>query len=152
MFEFVSLRVDQYMSAPPVSVDPHTPLAEVEQLIEIHGFNGCPVVDADGRLLGMVTGFDLIKVCEIGPEALVPHYGAIMQRPVHGVMSPVPQTVDPELPLTRVLQRMIDHRITGLAVVDSDRLVGMITRRDVLRALRESSPAESSDPQEGSPS
>ena len=150
MFEFVSLRVHQYMSAPPVTVDPHTPLAEVEQLIEMHGFNGCPVVDADGRLLGMVTGFDLIKVCEIGPEALVPHYGEIMQRPVDGVMSQMPQTVAPDLPLTRVLQRMIDGRITGFAVVDTDRLVGMITRRDVLRALRELSPAESSDPRTGS--
>jgi CBS domain-containing protein len=150
MFEFVSLRVHQYMSAPPVTVAPHMPLAEVEQLIEIHGINGCPVVDSDGRLLGMVTGFDLIKVCEIGPEALVPHYDDIMQRPVHGVMSPVPQTVDSDLPLTRVLQRMIDGRITGFAVVDSDRLVGMITRRDVLRALRESSPGDRSDSRTGS--
>jgi CBS domain-containing protein len=146
MFDFVNLRVTQYMSAPPVTVSSDTPLSRVEELLERHGFNGCPVVDTAGRLIGMVTGFDLIKACEIGPESLVPRYDDIMRRPVAEIMSPVPDTVRPRLPLTRALQMMIDGQRTGFPVVESGQLVGMITRRDVLRALRESSTPATDNP------
>lgn len=140
MFEFVGKKVADAMSAPAVSVREHTTLVEVDALLDQHGFNGCPVVDGAGRLLGLVTGLDVLRAFRITPEALVPPYHRIMGSPVVEHMRTAPITMTPETPLTRVLQRMLDLGNTGFPVVEEGRLVGVVTRRDVLRVLRECAP------------
>ncbi|MBK5944327.1 MAG: CBS domain-containing protein [Halorhodospira halophila] len=138
MYDFLSYRVSDYMTTAPKTVGHETPLRELQRLFDAHDFNGVPVVDEQQRLLGLATKLDLLKAFTFTPDAMVPRYDAIMERPVHEVMTREPITVPPDLPLTRVLQRMVDMRTKGFPVVDDEgRVVGVIAREDLLGALRD---------------
>ena len=136
MYEFLSYRVRDVMTPHPVTVAPTARLSEVEALFERHQFNTLPVVDEAMHLLAIITKLDLLKAFAFTPASIVPHYGEIMQRGVKEVMTTHPVTVDPEWPLTRVLECMVQTRNKSFPVVDRGRLVGVIAREDVLRALR----------------
>jgi CBS domain-containing protein len=73
---------------------------------------------------------------------MVPRYADIMQRPVSSVMTEKPTTVPREMPLTRVLQMMISTRHKSFPVLAGRMLLGMIARRDVVRALRRAATGE----------
>ena len=138
MYDVLSYRVSDYMTTAPKTVGHETPLRELQRLFDAHDFNGVPVVDEQQRLLGLATKLDLLKAFTFTPDAMVPRYDAIMERPVHEVMTREPITVPPDLPLTRVLQRMVDMRTKGFPVVDDEgRVVGVIAREDLLGALRD---------------
>jgi len=136
MYEFLQYKVRDAMTPGPITLNPGTPLREVEKLFEIHDFNGIPIVDEEGRLAGMATKFDLLKAFIMTPDSIVPHYDDIMSQPVSAVMSQSPETVGPELPLTRLLELLVELQTKSLPVVENDRLVGIIAREDVLKALR----------------
>ena len=68
---------------------------------------------------------------------MIPRYDDLMKRTVADIMTPDFIYVREETRLTRVLQLMVDHRIRSMPVIEDDhRLVGMISREDVMRALR----------------
>jgi CBS domain-containing protein len=136
MYEFLKYKVRDVMTPSPITTTPDTPLSELEQLFETHDFNGIPVVDKRGGLIGMVTKFDLLKAFIFTTESLVPHYDDIMKRSAASVMTTDPETVSPELPLSRLVQQLVDMRTKSFPVVENDQLVGMISREDVLGALR----------------
>jgi CBS domain-containing protein len=136
VYEFLEYRVADAMTRNPVTITPRATLAETERLFERHDFNGLPVVDGDGRLLGFATKLDLLKAFQFTRERIVPPYDEIMGRTVDAVMTRDVECASPEMPLTRVLQRMIETRNRSLPVVDDERLVGVIAREDVLRAVR----------------
>ena len=136
MYEFLQYRVCDAMTADPIAISPASKLREVEELFENHDFNGVPVVDAQRRLLGVVTKFDLLKAFSFDAHALVPHYDEIMEQPAEAVMSRDPVSVAPQLPLSRLLQKMVEMRVKSLPVVENGRLVGIVAREDLLKALR----------------
>jgi CBS domain-containing protein len=136
MFEFIHYRVRDAMTSSPITITPDTPLRAVEHIFEEHDFNGVPVLDDNGDLAGFVTKFDLLKAFTLGPKSIIPHYDDIMGQPAKTVMLREPVTVTPDLPLSRVLQRLVEMRIKSFPVVEGDRLVGIISREDVLAALR----------------
>ena len=73
---------------------------------------------------------------------MVPRYDDLMKRTVADIMTPDFISVREETKLTRVLQLMVDHRIRSMPVIEGDhRLVGMISREDVMRALQRCSGA-----------
>ena len=136
MYEFLHYQVRDAMTADPIAISPTAKLREVEALFESHDFNGVPVVDDQQRLLGILTKFDLLKAFSFDAHALVPHYDEIMEQTAETVMTPDPVSVEPHLPLSRLLQRLVDMRTKSLPVVEQGRLVGIIAREDVLKALR----------------
>jgi CBS domain-containing protein len=70
---------------------------------------------------------------------VVPHYGELMARTAAEVMTEAVVHVEPTAPLTRVLQLMVSLKARSFPVIDRDRrLVGMISREDTMRALRDS--------------
>ena len=111
-------------------------LAEAEAIFEEHDFNGLPVVDDQGQLVGLVTKLDLLKAFRFTEEHLFPPYEEIMKQPVESLMTRDLLTVTPRTPLTKVLQKMIDARAKSFPVVDGEGLVGMVAREDVLQGLR----------------
>ena len=135
MHEFLAYRVADAMSPRPMAIAPHTPLAAVEQLFEEHDFNALPVVEGE-RLVGVITKLDVLKAFTFTRETAIPPYEDIMRQPAGQVMTRTPHTVTPDVPLTRVLAAMVETRNKSFPVLDRDRLVGMIARADVLRALR----------------
>jgi CBS domain-containing protein len=141
MYEFLDYCVEHVMSR-PVAVGPEASLAEVEQVLEKSHFNTLPVVDAQGQLVGVVTTLDLLKAFAFGPDSMIPPYGEIMRRPVTTVMSRDPVTVPPRQPLARSLEKMLKTRNKSFPVVDDGRLVGVVAREDVMRALRRAAAGE----------
>ena len=143
MFEFLKWQARDVMSD-PVSVDAGTTLADVEKLLEGHGFNSVPVVDGSGMLIGLVSSLDLLKAFAFDDESILPPYDSIMRVTVARVMTLEPSTVMPRTPLTRVLEKMVDTRNRSFPVIDDNRLVGVVSRRDVMAALRRADAGESS--------
>lgn len=136
MYEFLAYRVRHAMTSEPVTIEPRATLAEAQRLFEKHDFNALPVVDAEDRLIGILTKLDVLRSFAFTPESVIPRYEDVMRQTVESQMSSTPVSVDPELPLTRVLQTMIRTRNKSLPVVADGRLVGMIAREDILVALR----------------
>lgn len=136
MYEFLSYRVSDVMVAEVVTVTVSTTLAEAAALFEGHDFNGLPVLDRDGRLAGFLTKLDVLKAFAFTPQSVVPHYDDIVREPVERFMSGALLTAEPDTPLTRVLQTMIEHRCKSLPVTANGRLVGVVAREDILRGLR----------------
>lgn len=136
MYEFVHYQVRDVMTPGPVTVAPETTLLEAQAVFDKNDFNGLPVVDKAEGLLGMVTKLDLLKAFMFKMDAIIPHYDEIISRPVSSVMTRDLIHVDPDTPLTRVLEKMAIKGFKSLPVVEENRVVGMVSREDVLRALR----------------
>jgi len=120
------------------SVTRQCSMAELETLFAQHDFDAFPVVES-GKMLGIVTKFDFLRVFGFTTGQLVPSYDELMKRTVGDVMTEGISHVEPTTPLTRVLQLMVTHRIRSFPVLGPDReLLGMISRGDVMRALKQS--------------
>jgi len=135
MYEFLEYRVQDAMTPDPMTIGPDHSLEEAERLFEAHEFNSLPVVE-DEKVVGLLNQLDLLKAFQFTSDAVFPPYEKIMGSPVREVMSTDVVAVQPRTPLTRVLERMIRDRRRSFPVVDNGRLVGMITREDVIAALR----------------
>ena len=141
MYRFLEYRVSDYMTSAVVTALPDTPIHELERRFVLHDFNGFPVVQADGVLLGVVTKFDVLKAFIFTPNTVVPQYEELSRRTAAEIMTRDVITFAPDAPLTRVLQILVDARVKSFPVLDSGRLVGIIAREDVVRALRDASTA-----------
>jgi CBS domain-containing protein len=141
MYEFLDYQVRDVMSR-PVTIALDTSLAEAERLLEKHGFNALPVVDAERRLIGWLTTLDLLRAFRFTADSILPAYDEIMRKPVSGVMTSQPLTLTPRAPLTRVLEKMLGTRNKSFPVVEDERLVGIVAREDVMRALRRADAGE----------
>lgn len=135
MYEFLDYQVHDVMSR-PLSVTPEATLCEVEALLEKHGFNGLPVVDAKQRLVGWVSSLDLLAAFDFPEDVILPAYEEVMKQRVERVMRRDVQTVNPRTPLSRVLRKIVDTRNKSFPVVEDGRCVGVVAREDVMLGLR----------------
>ena len=137
MYRFLEGTVEQYMTRTVTTVTRQTTMRELEKLFEQHDFNSFPVVE-QGKMLGIVTKFDFLRAFAFTTGQMVPHYEELMRRPVGEMMTEAVVHVEPAAPLTRVLQLMVSLKSRSFPVIGPDRrLVGMISREDVIRALKE---------------
>ena len=135
MHRFLEFRVADYMTRAVVTVTPDTPLRTLEEIFAAHDFNGLPVLDSE-ELAGMVTKFDILKVFAFTPHNVVPHYDELAGLTAGQIMTRSVISFPPEAPLSRVLQTLVDFRVKSFPVLEQGRLVGIIAREDVVRALR----------------
>ncbi len=136
MHEFLQYRVRHVMTTTLKTIEPSASLAQAEALFDQHDFNALPVVEPAGRLVGILTKLDLLAAFAFTPASIIPQYEDVMRSQVAEKMTRELVTVDPDLPLTRVLQELVETRNKSLPVLDGTRLVGVVAREDVLRALR----------------
>src|ERR1700722_4761582 len=114
-----------------------TTMRELEEYFEKHDFNSFPVVE-DKKMLGIVTKFDFLRAFAFTTGQMLPHYDELMRRPVADVMTEAVVHIEPTAPLTRVLQLMVSLKNRSFPVIGHDRqLLGMISREDLMRALKE---------------
>ncbi|WP_329241577.1 CBS domain-containing protein [Streptomyces sp. NBC_01478] len=123
--------VGEVMTGDVVRAHPVTPFREVVHLLERHRISGVPVVDHDDKVVGVISGTDLVREqarrarAEEGRIATAEH-----------LMSTPAVTVHPELPVPDAARVMERRGIERLPVVDEeDRLIGIATRRDLLRVF-----------------
>ncbi len=137
MYRFLEGTAEQYMTRTVTTVTRQTTMRELEKLFEQHDFNSFPVVE-QGKMLGIVSKFDFLRAFAFTTGQMVPHYEELMRRPVGEMMTEAVVHVEPAAPLTRVLQLMVSLKSRSFPVIGLDRqLVGMISREDVIRALKE---------------
>ena len=136
MYGFLACTAGQFMTPTVITVERETTIGQLGALFEKHDFNAFPVME-DGKVLGIVTKFDFLRAFAFTTGQMIPHYDDLMRRPATDVMTEAIVHVDPISPLTRVLQLMVSLKMRSFPVMAPDRqLVGMISREDVMRALR----------------
>ena len=137
MYRFLEGTAEQYMTRAVTTVARQTTMHELEKLFEKHDFNSFPVLE-DKKMLGIVTKFDFLRAFAFTTGQMIPYYDELMQRPVAEMMTEAVVHVEPTAPLTRVLQLMVSLKSRSFPVIGADReLVGIISREDVIRALKE---------------
>jgi CBS-domain-containing membrane protein len=133
---FVEQVVADYMTREVKTVPRSRMLRELGNLFERDDFNTYPV-EENGQIVGVVSKFDHLACFVFTPAHMMPRYDDLMKRTVNDIMTSEFIYVGTDTRLTRVLQLMVDHRIRSMPVIDGDqRLAGIISREDVMRALR----------------
>jgi len=136
LLKFLAMQTKDVMTKLVLTVSRQLTLRELEHLFETHDFNGFPVVE-DHHLIGILTKFDFLKNFVFTPSTVFPHYDDLMKRTVEEIMIKKVCTVHSTTPLTRVLQLMVETRDKSFPVADEkNRLVGIVSRSDIVRALR----------------
>lgn len=117
------MMVGERMIQDPVSVTPQDTLATARAKMQAGGFRQLPVVE-DGKLVGIVTDRDIRW-----------NRKQMMITKVNAAMTKDLVTVTPETTLEKAAQVILQHKIGGLPVVKGERLVGIITTTDILKAF-----------------
>ena len=129
------MKTRDVMSSPVITVGPETPISVAAQLLVSHSYAAAPVVQ-DGRMIGIVTEANLLRD-QVRPEDWL--RPAIWDKPrpqtVRQVMAGTPDGMSPDADLADVVSLMLEANIRSIPVVDDGALVGIISRRDVLRAV-----------------
>jgi CBS domain-containing protein len=150
-----SQLVQDFMTPNPVTVKPTDSVATVVKILDEQRFRGLPVVDEQGNFVGLVSEEDLmVREAPVQSPLYLTLLGSIIYFDssekfqqqlkkslgmlVQDVMTTHPPTTQPHAPLSEVAQTMLQSRIGQLPVLDADhKLVGIITRHDLIHALRE---------------
>ncbi|MBR8831375.1 MAG: Poly(A) polymerase I [Chroococcopsis gigantea SAG 12.99] len=125
------------MSSPVRTIRPKTTIEQALKILLRYGHSGLSVVDGDDRLVGMVGRRDL---------DLALHHG-LGHAPVKGHMTRDPKTITVETPSDEIQRLMNTYDLGRLPVLQSGQLVGIVTRKDILRHLgRQSHPSPTTEP------
>lgn len=137
MYRFIEQTVDDYMTREIKTVSRDVAMDELNDLFAADDFNAYPVIDQT-QMVGLVTKFDFLKCFALTLTSMVPRYDELMKRTVSDVMIREFIYVNATTKLVRVLQLMVEHRLRSIPVLGAgQRLVGIISREDVMRALRD---------------
>lgn len=144
------MKIRDVMTTDVVTARLETPYKQLVELMMEHGITGLPVVDDDGRVLGIVTEADLvdktaygdppggilgmIKQAVFGPPADIARRAWAMTA--GGLMTADVYTASPDDEVAPVARRLVERDIKRMPVVDvGDRLLGIVSRRDLLAAF-----------------
>jgi CBS domain-containing protein len=136
------------MTASVVTVSPETTVLELVNLLLSRNISGAPVVDSEGVLAGIVTEGDLVRRAELGTErkhggwlafftgtaTMAQDYVRAHATKVSDIMSPGVVAVRPDTPLAEVADLMEQRRVRRVPVVEGGRVVGIVSRANLLRA------------------
>jgi CBS domain-containing protein len=135
------MRVRDLMTSPVQVVNPDAPVESAAELMTTYAVTALPVVNDGGRVIGMVSDSDLlwhrVPAEPHGDPRRHPGTEPPARRPgvVVEVMSEYPITTTPRADVADVAQLMLDHDVRSLPVLADGRLVGIISRRDILKAM-----------------
>ena len=157
------MTVEDVMTRDVITVSPATPIHEAASLMVEHRVSGLPVIDAEGRLVGIISDGDLIvrqrrrkktpwwHLFFTHGEQLVREYQRAVGTTVGEVMSQPVVTISPVWGIEVAASILDGRNIRRLPVVRDGRLVGIVSRGDVIRALAARSVRDTSSPPAASP-
>jgi CBS domain-containing protein len=145
----VAMKAQDVMSRPVFSITPTDSVASAIRIMLQNHISGLPVIDADGRLQGMITEGDFLRRVETatqrqrprwiafftGPGRLAEEYVHTHGRKIGEVMTLDPVTVSEDTSLEEVVTVMEKRRIKRVPVTRGDKVVGIISRANLLYAL-----------------
>jgi CBS domain-containing protein len=115
------------MNTPIIAASRRASAREVALYMLLGGFSGVPITEADGSLAGIVTELDLLRVVRAGMS--------LDATSVDAIMTPDVLTVDVEASVEEIMEILDTRRIQRVPVTNGGRLVGIVSRPDVLRAV-----------------
>jgi CBS domain-containing protein len=145
------MKVEDVMTRDVITVSPATPIHEAARLMVEHGVSGLPVIDANGRLVGIISEGDLILRQRRRKKArwwhsfvtngkqIIRKYHRADGRTVGDVMTRSVLTISPVWGIEVAASILDSRNIRRLPVVLDGRLVGIVRRADLIRALAVSS-------------
>jgi CBS domain-containing protein len=143
------MKAADVMVADVVCVTPETAVQAVAEIMLRHRISGVPVVGADGRLVGMVSEGDLIRRVETGSErnrswwlelltpnkTLAADFVKAHARKVEDVMTRKVITATEEMTLGEIATLLEKHRIKRVPIVREGKVVGIVSRANLLQGL-----------------
>ncbi len=158
------MQARDVMTEAVFTVGPETEVAAIAALLMEKRISAVPVLDGSGAILGIVSEGDLMRRRESGTERRPSWWLSLLSEPQeraldyvksHGghardVMTPNPHTVTPETSLEKIAEILERRHIKRVPVVEDGRLVGIVSRADLLRGLiaRQAGPVpERGDPE-----
>lgn len=143
------MKASDIMTAPVIGVSPDATLLEMTGLMVQNQISGLPVVNGEGELVGMVTEGDCLRRAELGTEGrhsswtsfftstskLAERYIRSHGRKVSEIMTSRPITIGESASLEDVVALMERHRIKRVPVVHHRKLVGIVSRSNIVKAL-----------------
>ncbi|MCU0860274.1 MAG: CBS domain-containing protein [Thermoplasmata archaeon] len=151
------VKVREVMSSPVMSITPETLVKDAAAMLAEKNVSGVPVVEGD-RVVGVFSEIDVLRSIkttkkdlrlvfpsisslgiafqeEVTQREIIEAYEEIGNTPVRDVMSKEVLTVDPDITLNEAIVMMVERKIQRLPVVEGKRLVGIVTRGDIIRGL-----------------
>jgi CBS domain-containing protein len=159
----LGMKAKDVMTSPVVSVGPDDSVSEAARIMLQRHISGLPVIDKEGRLVGIVTEGDFLRRTEtgtqrrrprwleylLGPGRLADEYTRSHGRKVREVMTADPLTASDDTPLDEIVHTMEKRGIKRLPVLRGTEVVGIVSRANLVHALagvaREVKPAAASD-------
>ncbi|OCP03931.1 MULTISPECIES: CBS domain-containing protein [unclassified Ensifer] len=140
------MRVKDVMTISLVKLSPDNSVRQAAQIMIDNHVSGLPVVDDDGRLVGLISEGDLIRRTELGggvptadpTRAAGERAHAYVRRSswrVGDAMTADPVTIDEDAPIGRVAALMQERSIKRIPVLRDGRLIGIVSRADLLQAI-----------------
>ena len=124
-----SVVVRDYMTTSLISFSPETEVMSAVHALVKHRIASAPVLDAEGQLIGMLSERDCLSI------AFIASSDTCMAGPVSQFMSSKVVTVSPDTSLTHLCTMFTNASHRRYPVVEDGKLVGIISRRDALRAI-----------------
>jgi CBS domain-containing protein len=139
------MRVEDFMTRRVVTITPDTTLLAAAKLMLEHRVGGLPVLDASGLMIGVFSESDLLREegedgspwlqMMVGPDGKPAEPPRLDARKVGDVMTRQLITIAPGASIAQACRLLHEHRLRRLPVVENDKLVGMIARADLVRAV-----------------
>jgi len=121
------MKARDLMQTRMVAVTRQYSARDLSILIHSGTFSGVPVIEPGNHLVGMVTEFDVLKALVEGKD--------LHSLKAEDVMTPNPVTVEETATAEEVVKQMMEHQIIRIPVVHDGKLLGMISRTDLLNHL-----------------
>ncbi|MDN5202953.1 CBS domain-containing protein [Fulvivirgaceae bacterium BMA10] len=125
--------VQKYMARDEVTLSPELTIDEAIDIFLDKKVTGAPVLDDERRIIGMLTEKDCLKLIIDAAYSNMPY----QDRTVKMYMSPVVKTVSIESDILDVANEFLTTNFRKFPVVNDGKLVGQVSRRDILKAIRE---------------
>ena len=124
-------KISEYMDTVVPTLSPETRILDAVDFLLHHQVTGAPVVDSNERLVGIITETDLLRLVTEGIQGEPP-----VEATVAEYMTPDVITVPPTVDIYYIAGMFLANKFRRLPVVEGGKIVGAITRYDLLRIIR----------------
>ena len=139
-FSIKEARVRFVMTAPVVTVLANAMIEDALGLMLDNHVSGLPVLHPDGRLAGVISEYDVLRFYRESDSNYHPF------QPCREFMTTAIVTIEPDATLDEATTALLQTSVRRLLVIDSDRLVGVLSRRDIARFIRDERAAQAQLP------
>lgn len=131
-FKEQAIQVKDFMTTKLITFKPDESMHTVIETLVAKGISGAPVIDDDGKLIGVVSEGDCLKQVVRGKYLNTPELiGSVVNY-----MTPEPTCVGPEENIMEVAKKFLELRIRRFPVLENGKLIGQISQRDVMDAIQ----------------